>query len=147
MTDFAKMHCFKELPDRDSAIEMIFGFLKALADKDPDKAELFVLVKNMTQFRQLLDEALRSYLSLIIEDEEWEIYNNKDLSLEIGDPFKEDEDEMLPEFTGNLFQLTKGEGISLQLFMRGMVTPIRLHFDVAESDLLYYIRLCKITAA
>src|SRR6185437_12509111 len=118
MTKQQSPHYWKTLPDRDEALEVIYGFIRAFHDKRPD----------------------------VIEDLDWDEYIGKNLAYEVEDPSALDEDLMLPEFSGKHFVLDKNEIISVQIGMREQVTPIRLHFALLESDELYYIKLQRITS-
>ena len=137
---------WKKLPDRDEALELIYSFLRALSAKDPKRAEELILVKDMQYFQRALHDSLLQYLEMVIEDDDWTDYEGKNLALEIDDPAKLDEDLTMPEFSGKHFDLVKDESVSIQIGMRETVTPIRLHFALAESDELYYLKLQRITA-
>ena len=146
MTKQQSPHYWKTLPDRDEALEVIYGFIRAFHDKRPDVAEALVMVKDMEYFQKVLDESLKAYLAMVIEDLDWDEYIGKNLAYEVEDPSALDEDLMLPEFSGKHFVLDKNEIISVQIGMREQVTPIRLHFALLESDELYYIKLQRITS-
>lgn len=137
---------WKKLPNRDQALELVYAFLKALSTKNTLQAEKLILVKDMQFFQRALHDSLLQYLDMVIEDDDWTEYEGKNLALEIDDPAILDEDLTMPEFSGKQFDLAKDESVSIQIGLRETVTPIRLHFAVAESDELYYLKLQRITA-
>jgi hypothetical protein len=146
MTKQQSVFYWKMLPDRDEALEKIYAFIRFLHEHDPEKAAGMVMVRDMDYFQKVLHDSLMAYLHMVIEDEDWAEYENKNLALEVDDPAELDEDLMLPEFSGKHFVIDKNEKISVQVGLRGQVTPIRLHFGIQENDGLYYLRLQSITA-
>lgn len=146
MTKQPSLHYWKTLPDRDEVLELIYAFIRALHDKNPKQAESFVMVNDMAFFQKVLDESLRAYLNMVIEDQEWDDYLERNLAFEVDDPLVLDEVLMQPEFSGRQFVLSPNETISLQIGMREQVTPIRLHFILLETDELYYIKIQRITS-
>ena len=144
--NYSNVQYWKECPDRDEVLERIYGFIKALHSKSETLELQKVFVKDTEQFRKAINDALKHYLSHSIEDEEWEEYNAKDLSYEIDDPTHIDEDLVLPEFSGTSYTLKKDEDISVKLSLHHYITPIRLHFQLVESDELYYLRVQKLSA-
>jgi hypothetical protein len=146
MSEYPTQFGWPSLPDRDQALDLIYDFLRALNKKETEKAGDLILVKDMDYFLQALHNSLIKYLQMIIEDEDWDKYQTMNLALEIDDPANLKEEETLPEFTGTHFTLAKGEDVSVQIGLRGNVTPIRIHFAVMEADELYFLRLQRITA-
>jgi len=146
MTKQPSLHYWKTLPDRDEVLELIYAFIRALHDKNPVQAESFVMVNDMAFFEKVLDDSLRAYLNMVIEDQEWDDYLEKNLAFEVEDPSVLDEVLMQPEFSGKQFVLSPNETISLQIGMREQVTPIRLHFILLEADELYFIKIQRITS-
>ncbi|MCX6351116.1 MAG: hypothetical protein NTX03_04550 [Bacteroidetes bacterium] len=144
--NYSNTHFWKTLPDRDETLEVIYNFLKELNRAEPDAAQKYVLVGNMAKFREVLHDSLYKLLKMAIEDEQWEQYEGKDLSLEIDNPFEVDEDLILPEFSGSTFVLTRDENISVKVILKGYITSIRLHFNFTEHDELFYLKLMRITA-
>ncbi|MGZ5243455.1 MAG: hypothetical protein ACXWDO_02530 [Bacteroidia bacterium] len=140
------LYFWKKNPNRDDALELVYNFLRALKRKDDKEAAKLLSVKDMSFFIKALHDSLLQYLDLVIEDEEWEEFESKNLAYEVDDPSDLDEDLTLPQFSGKTFELAKGEELSVQVGLHGRVTPIRLHFAVAEADALYFIRLQRITA-
>ena len=147
MTKQQSLFYWKTLPDRDEALEVIYAFIRCLHEKDPLKAGTFVMVRDMDFFLKSLHDSFKAYLHMVIEDEDWEEYEEKNLALEIDDPADLDENLMMPEFSGKHFVLERDEKISVQAGLRKQVTPIRLHFSVQENDELYYIKIQRITAS
>ena len=145
MGNYSNVQYWKECPDRDDALTRIYAFIGAL--KLPDNAAELqkVFVKDVSHLRQALNDALKQYLNMSIDDEEWEAYEAKDLSYEIDDPASIDEDLIFPEFTGTAYTLCKDESMSVKLSLHSYITPIRLHFQLVESDELYYLRVSKLT--
>jgi hypothetical protein len=137
---------WKKLPNRDQALDLVYEFLRALSQKDTKHAEELILVKDMQYFQRALHDSLLQYLEMVIEDDDWTDYEGRNLALEIDDPAKLDEDLTMPEFSGKHFDLIKDETVSVQIGLRETVTPIRLHFALAESDELYYLKLQRISA-
>ena len=146
ITKQPSLHYWKTLPDRDEVLEFIYGFIRALHEKNPDLAQSFVMVNDMEFFIKTLDNSLRSYLNMVIEDEEWNDYEEKNLAFEVEDPALLDESLTVPEFSGKQFVLNKNETVSMQVGMREQVTTIRLHFVLIESDELYYLKIQRITS-
>jgi hypothetical protein len=145
--DKPEIFYWQKLPNRDQALEVIYGFLRALSEKNPAEAAKLVQVKDMKYFLTALHDSLLKHLEMVVEDENWEEYEGKNLSMEIDDPANLDENLTMPEFTGRHFDLGKEEGISVQLGLRSQVTPIRLHFGLSEhGDGTYFIKLQRITA-
>ena len=146
MTKQPSLFYWKTIPDRDDALEKIYSFIRALREKNPAKAGETVMIRDMDFFLKTLHDSLMAYLNMVIEDESWDEYQDKNLAFEVDDPADLDENLMLPEFSGKQFVLTVDETISLQVGMLGQVTPIRLHFIIQESGDLYYIKLQRITS-
>jgi hypothetical protein len=146
MTKQQGLFCWKTLPDRDDALVIIYGFIRAMHENNLQKAAGLVLVKDLDAFEKALHDSLMAYLNMVIEDEDWKAYETKNLAFEVDDPIELDEDLMIPEFSGKQFVLSTDEKISVQVGMRGQVTPIRIHFILQENDELYYLKLQRITA-
>jgi hypothetical protein len=146
MTDFAAVHFWKALPNRDEVLEVAYNFLKELSEKHPEKAASIIMVKDMEKFLASLDDSMKQFLSLAIEDVDWDDLSGKDLSMEIDNPYTMDEDLIRPEFSGNQFVLGKNESFSLFLGLKGYITSIRVHFILVEEDELFYLRLHRLTA-
>jgi hypothetical protein len=146
MTKQQSLFFWKSLPDRDDALVIIYSFIRAMHEKNPEKAAGLAIVKDMELFQNALHESLMAYLNMVVEDENWEEYLTKNLAFEVDDPIDLDEDLMIPEFSGKQFVLNTDEKISIQVGMRGQVTPIRIHFTIQENDELYYLKLQRITA-
>ncbi len=141
-----ELYFWKKNPNRDDALELVYSFLRAMRRKNDKEAAKLIAVKDMAFFIKVLHDSLLQYLDLVIEDEQWEEFEGKNLAFEVDDPATLDEDLTLPQFSGKTFELTTGEELSVQVGLHGRVTPIRLHFAVAEADALYYIKLQRITA-
>jgi hypothetical protein len=146
MTKEQSLFYWKMLPDRDEALEVIYRFIRFIHEGAQEKAGGMVVVRDMDYFIKTLHDSLMAYLHMVIEDEDWSVYENKNLAFEIDDPADLDEDLMMPEFSGKHFVVDADEKISVQVGLRGQVTPIRLHFGIQEHDGLYYIKLQSITA-
>lgn len=146
MSKETELYFWKKNPNRDDALELVYNFLRAIKRKDTAEAAKLLAVKDMVFFTKVLHDSLLQYLDLVIEDEQWEEFEGKNLAYEIDDPAELDEDLTLPQFSGKNFELTKGEELSVQIGLHGRVTPIRLHFALDEADALYYIKLQRITA-
>ena len=140
------MFFWKQLPDRDAALERVYDFIKAVKAHDLKTAASLVMVRDMGEFIDAFHNALHLYLNSIIEDEQWNDYEGRNLSFEIEDPGYFDETLTQPEFSGKHFDLGLNESISIKVGLLKEVTPVRLHFTLAEEDELYYLRLNKITA-
>jgi hypothetical protein len=146
MNNFLNIDYWKTMPNRDMVLEKIYDFVKALSIKEKGHEFREVYIKEIDKLRVLLDDSLKKYLSLSLEDEEWSSFENKDLSYELDNPFEMDEDLVLPEFSGKQYLLVKDETVSIKLSLRGYITSIRLHFMLAEADELFYLRLSKLTS-
>lgn len=146
MTDFAAVHFWKALPNRDEVLDVVYNFLKEISEKHPEKAASIIMVKDMAKFLSALDNSMKQFLSLAIEDVDWDDLSTKDLSMEIDNPFEMDEDLMRPEFSGKQFVLEKNESVSLFLGLKGYITSIRVHFLLIEEDELFYLRLHRLSA-
>ncbi|RYD76738.1 MAG: hypothetical protein EOP53_14155 [Sphingobacteriales bacterium] len=146
MPEDTELYFWKKNPNRDDALELVYSFLRNLGLHNDKEAAKLISVKDMGFFTKALHDSLLQYLDLVIEDEEWEEYESKNLAYEVDDPANLDEDLTMPQFSGKTFELEKGEELSVQIGLHGRVTPIRLHFAVAEADALYFLRLQRITA-
>jgi hypothetical protein len=144
--DTTELYFWKKNPSRDDALELIYNFLRAIKRKDDKEAVRLIAVKDMSFFIKVLHDSLLQYLDLVIEDDQWDDFEGKNLAYEIDDPADVDEDLSLPKFSGKTFELSSGEEISVQISLQGRITPIRLHFVLAEADSLYFLRLQRITA-
>ncbi|MDQ3072498.1 MAG: hypothetical protein M3Q97_04430 [Bacteroidota bacterium] len=133
-------------PNRDDALEIVYNFLKAVAEKDTVRAESFLAVADMSRFLDLLNMSFQKYLDMVVEDEQWEDFRNRDIATEVTDPHLMDEDLTLPEFSGKQFVLSPEETVSVKLALRGQITPIRLHFSVVKSEEGYHLKLYRLTA-
>jgi hypothetical protein len=146
MTNQKSIFYWEALPDRDETLEVIYRFIRSLHEGSPEKAGGLIIVRDMEYFLKALHESLMAYLHMVIEDEDWTAYQEKNLALEVDDPSTLDEDLIMPEFSGKHFVIDKDEKISVAVGLRGQVTPIRLHFGIMEQNGLYYIKLQSITA-
>ena len=146
MTPDTTNYTWDHLPNRDEALDTVYAFVKALHVGEPTLAAGFIQVKDMSYFIKALHDGMLSYLDMVIEDEEWDDFEGKNLAFEVDDPQDVNEDDSLPEFTGKEFILTEGETVSVFLSMRGRVTPIRVHFTVVPAGSGYALRLARITA-
>ena len=146
MSGQTSLFYWDKLPDRDEALETVYRFLRAISQKDTETAKGLVLVKDMAFFERSLHDSLLTYLDMVLEDEQWEEFEDKNLVYEIDDPSTVDEDLSLPEFSGKQFELAKDETISVQLGMHGQITPIRVHFGLGEYNGKYFIKIQRITA-
>ena len=146
MTKQPSLFYWKTIPDRDDALEKIYAFIRALREKNPAKAGETVMIRDMDFFLKTLHDSLMAYLNMVIEDESWDEYQDKNLAFEVDDPSDLDENLMLPEFSGKQFVLSKNETVSMQVGMREQVTTIRLHFILLENDELYYLKIQRITS-
>jgi hypothetical protein len=142
----SKLYHFKSLPDRDEVLQVIYDFLRAMGQHDTSKAGRLILIKDMVHFVKVLHDSLIQYLDLVIEDDQWEEYEGRNMAFEVDDPANLDEDLTQPQFSGRKFTLEQNEVISVQIGLKGRVTPIRLHFALLEADALYYLKLQRITA-
>ncbi len=146
MTKQQSISYWKTLPDRDEVLERIYAFIRFMHEHELEKAAGMAMIKDVDYFKNVLHDSLMAYLHMVIEDEDWTAYENKDLAFEVDDPAELDEDLMAPEFSGKHFVVDKEEKISVQVGMRGQVTPITLHFSIEENNELYYLKLQRITA-
>jgi hypothetical protein len=137
---------FHSMPDRDEVLQVIYDFLRAMGKHDTALAGRLIMIKDMPYFVRVLHDSLIQYLDLVIEDEQWEDYEGRNMAFEVDDPAELDEDLTQPQFTGNKFMLEPNENVSIQVGLKGRVTPIRLHFALTEADALYYLKLQRITA-
>jgi hypothetical protein len=140
------LYHFHSLPDRDEVLHRIYDFLRAMGSHDVDKAARLVMVKDKQHFVRVLHDSLIQYLDLVIEDDQWEDYEGRNMAFEVDDPANLDEDLTQPQFSGTHFVLELNEAVSVQVGLKGRVTPIRLHFALVEADALYYLKLQRITA-
>jgi hypothetical protein len=146
MSEYPTQFGWQQLPDRDEALRLVYDFLRSLHLHELKRAGELVLVKDMDYFLEVLHNSLQKYLSMVIEDEDWEKYNGMNLALEIDDPDILKEEDTIPEFSGNQYVLSNNEDVSVQIGLRGQVTPIRVHFAVVCADELYFLKLQRITA-
>jgi hypothetical protein len=137
---------FHSLPDRDEVLQVIYDFLRAMGKHDTVLASRLVMIKDMPYFVKVLHDSLIQYLDLVIEDDQWEDYEGRNMAFEVDDPAHLDEDLTQPQFSGKKFMLEPNETVSVQIGLKGRVTPIRLHFTLLEADALYYLKLQRITA-
>ena len=145
MENYSNVQYWKECPDRDEVLTRVYAFIRALKMPDNAKELQSVFVKDVSHLRQSLNDGIRQHLSMSIDDEQWEEFESKDLSFEIDDPATQDEDLISPEFSGTSYTLKKNEDLSVKLSFHTYITPIRLHFQLVESDELYYLRVSRLT--
>jgi len=133
-------------PDRDIALEKAFSFVTFLSEGKMDESNKLVAIADVAKLKEILDASFKSYLKLIVDDEEWDDYMANDLTFYITTPFDRDEDKMEPLFSGNSFILNLEEIFSFKLLLREQITPVRMHFKLEQNSNGYYLKLIRITA-
>ena len=128
----------KAPPNRDEALETVYDFLRALAEQKPEEAEALVLAQHFRYFRWQLDLLLRPYWrEMASEDPALE----RDLAIEISDPYFMKEQDTQPQFGSTGFQLAENERVSMRVAICGEAVPVYVNFSVANADELYFLRL------
>lgn len=128
----------KAPPNRDEALETVYDFLRAMAEQKPEEAEALVLAQHFRYFRWQLDLLLRPYWREMASEEP---RLERDLAIEISDPYFIKEQDTQPQFTSNSFQLTEQEQLSMRVAICGEAVPVYVNFSVVEADELYFLRL------
>jgi len=139
------MEKWENLPTRDEALAKITAFVVALSSKELDKANSIILVKDINVLINKLHDSILSYLDMVIDDEQWYQYEEKNLAYELTNPEEIDEEESKPEFSGKTIVLSENEEVSIQLAVLNAITPIRVHFKLVNDD-GYLLQLFRITA-
>ena len=128
----------KKSPNRDQALEKVYDFMRALAEKRPEEAEKLVITDSLIFFRTQLDQHLRPFWKeMAFEDPEL----TRDLSLEISDPHFVKEQESCPQFSQNGFELKENEQISIKVAVHGEVIPVYLNFTIKKYDEIFFLKL------
>lgn len=134
---------WRELPNRDQALDRIYDFLQALSNNDIENAEQMILISSLDDFRKDLHNHMVEFLMMHFEDNEFEDLSS-DLSIKIADPYKIDENLISPEFSGKTMVLDKNEKISVRVGYKDIITMVRLNFQISESDEVYFLKFVSV---
>ncbi|MBI3142886.1 MAG: hypothetical protein HYZ16_08670 [Bacteroidetes bacterium] len=132
-------------PTRDEALDKIYTFLQLLSSDSPLEAEKLVRVGSMDKFRDALHRHLAEHITLMYDDTEY-MELPDDLSTAIMDPFSMDENEIAPEFSGKQLTMVHRETVKVRVGLLGQLTPVCVHFTIAELDTRFYLNLMNVTS-
>jgi len=137
------MNYWNQAPTRDDALDKIFDFLKLLSEKKPEEAERLVRVGNLSKFRDALHYQLADYAVMIFDDTQY-MELPDDFSTAISDPYKMDENDIGPVFSGKALELTHGETVRVRVGMFNEITPVVIEFMIYKLENQYFLNLMKV---
>ena len=137
------MNNWTHAPTRDEALDKIFDFIQFLSQNQPDEAEKLVRVGDMAKFRDALHYRMADYAIMIFEDTEF-LELPDDFSVGISDPYKMNEEDIEPRFSGNTLELIDRETVRIRLGLFNEITPVVLEFMIQKIADNFYLNLMKV---
>lgn len=138
------MNYWSYAPSRDEVLDKIYTFLLLLSSDNPLDAEKLVRVGSMDKFRDALHRQLADHVTMIYDDTEY-MQLPDDLTTAIADPFAMDENDIAPEFSGNQLTTVHREAIKVRIGLLGQLTPVAVHFTLADIEGRFYLNLMNVT--
>ena len=143
----SKLFSWNSLPNRDEVMDLIFAFINSFSESSLQKATSLVYITDIELFKKVLDDAFKSWLLMLVDDKEMDEMSLNNLIHQVSNPFEMDEDTMLPTFSNNDFILEELEVITLKLFLKSEISPVRLHFRLEKNpDGSYFLKMIRITS-